>query len=129
MIFLLLSLCSLAYTTKLLDRNLVYRSPFQDLPEVIFDHYQYTFLKTKCYRSFLGIRTPYILNLSGMRKDNLGMQHPSMTSITQLFTAVTSVMCMRMANSLSSCSPHSLESIHLDRRRDLHTFRCVSETD
>lgn len=33
MIFSLLSLCSLAYATKLLDRNLVYRSPFQDLPE------------------------------------------------------------------------------------------------
>jgi alkaline phosphatase D len=38
MIFSLLSLCSLAYATKLLDRNLVYRSPFQDLPEVTFGH-------------------------------------------------------------------------------------------
>ncbi|KAH9050697.1 PhoD-like phosphatase-domain-containing protein [Lactarius hengduanensis] len=33
MIFWLLSLCSLACATKLLDRNLVYRSPFHDLPE------------------------------------------------------------------------------------------------
>lgn len=33
MIFSLLSLCSLAYATKLLDHNLVYRSPFHDLPE------------------------------------------------------------------------------------------------
>jgi hypothetical protein len=38
MIFSLLSLCSLAYATKLLDHNLVYRSPFQDLPEVTFGH-------------------------------------------------------------------------------------------
>jgi hypothetical protein len=42
MIFSLLSLCSLAYATKLLDRNLVYprvyRSPFQDPHEVTFDH-------------------------------------------------------------------------------------------
>ncbi|KAI0273709.1 PhoD-like phosphatase-domain-containing protein [Gloeopeniophorella convolvens] len=30
---LLLALCSVAYATKLLDRNLVYRSPFHDLPE------------------------------------------------------------------------------------------------
>lgn len=33
MIFWFLSLCSLACATKLLDRNLVYRSPFHELPE------------------------------------------------------------------------------------------------
>ncbi|KAI9446383.1 PhoD-like phosphatase-domain-containing protein [Lactarius indigo] len=37
MIFWLLSLCSLAYATKLLDRNLVYRSPFHDLPKLSRD--------------------------------------------------------------------------------------------
>lgn len=84
------------------------------------------FLLSKSHHSFLEIQRQYILDLSGTRKDNLAMRQSSTTSIIPLSMAVTSVMCMRITNTHSSRSSHPLESIHLDKWCDLHSFWYVS---
>jgi hypothetical protein len=102
MLLFLLALCSVAYATKFLDRNLAYRSPFHDLPEVSTSPRQpnLRFTNTELLHSFPGIRAQYTLVLSDMQRDNLGKQQIFAMSITQPSMGATSAMCVQTLESI-----------------------------